>query len=164
MRPLLRQTLGYALASGLALSVDTGILFLLVRLARWPTLAAATTAFLVGAIVAYVLSVRFVFDQHRLRNRRAEFLGFIALGFFIYYVARHRTQLARKHVFNRYIAQKAQPLAVVALGIRQVKLFCQLAHLSLLQMANREKRFFKRSLWHHPQKVRLVFSIVSSFI
>ena len=81
MRPLLRQTLGYALASGLALSVDTGILFLLVRLARWPTLAAATTAFLVGAIVAYVLSVRFVFDQHRLRNRRAEFLGFIALGF-----------------------------------------------------------------------------------
>jgi putative flippase GtrA len=80
VKPLARQAIGYALVSAVALGVDAGLLVALVRLGHWPTLAAATTSFLTGAIVAYALSVRFVFDQHRLRNRRAEFVGFIALG------------------------------------------------------------------------------------
>jgi putative flippase GtrA len=80
VKPLARQAIGYALVSGVALGVDAGLLMLLVRLGHWPTLAAATTSFLTGAVVAYALSVRFVFDEHRLRNRRAEFFSFIALG------------------------------------------------------------------------------------
>jgi putative flippase GtrA len=41
---------------------------------------AATTSFLVGAIVAYYLSVKLAFKQHRLEDRRAEFLSFVAIG------------------------------------------------------------------------------------
>ena len=80
MRPLLRQAAGYALASGVALGVDFGILAALVQGLHWHPLAAATLSFLAGAVVAYLLSIRFAFDQHRLRDRRAEFLGFVALG------------------------------------------------------------------------------------
>lgn len=80
MRPLLRQAAGYALASGIALGVDVGLLRALVEGLHWPPLAAATLSFLAGAVVAYALSVRIAFDQHRLRDRRAEFIGFVALG------------------------------------------------------------------------------------
>lgn len=80
MRPLLREGLGYALVSACALLTDVALLALLVRYGGWNYLAAATTSFLAGACIAYVLSVRFVFTQHRLRNRRVEFAGFVALG------------------------------------------------------------------------------------
>ena len=69
MRPLLREGLGYALVSACALLTDVALLALLVRYGGWNYLAAATTSFLAGACIAYVLSVRFVFTQHRLRNR-----------------------------------------------------------------------------------------------
>jgi putative flippase GtrA len=43
-------------------------------------LPAATISFLCGATVAYVLSITLVFRHHRLRDRRAEFVSFVALG------------------------------------------------------------------------------------
>jgi putative flippase GtrA len=45
-----------------------------------PTLTAAAISFLAGATVAYALSVRLAFTQHRLRDRRAEFVSFVAIG------------------------------------------------------------------------------------
>lgn len=80
MKALVHDALGYAAVSACSLAVDAALLALLVGRAHWPVEAANTASFLTGACVAYALSVRFVFDQHRLRNRRAEFLGFIALG------------------------------------------------------------------------------------
>jgi putative flippase GtrA len=80
MMRLLREALGYAGVSVLSLGVNFAILALLVKYFKWGDLTAATLSFLAGACVAYALSVRFVFTQHRLRNRRAEFLGFIAIG------------------------------------------------------------------------------------
>jgi putative flippase GtrA len=38
------------------------------------------TSFLSGVSLAYVLSVKFVFKHRRLHDRRAEFMGFAALG------------------------------------------------------------------------------------
>jgi putative flippase GtrA len=46
----------------------------------WPYLAAATVSFLIGAVVAYVLSVRLAFKEHRLHNRQAELLAFVVIG------------------------------------------------------------------------------------
>ena len=80
MRRLIRDAFGYGAVSAVSLGVDFAILTLLVQFLKWGNLAAATLSFLAGACVAYALSVRFVFTQHRLRNRRAEFAGFVAIG------------------------------------------------------------------------------------
>ena len=37
-------------------------------------------SFTAGAVVAYWLSITLAFRQHRMRNRRVEFLGFVAIG------------------------------------------------------------------------------------
>jgi putative flippase GtrA len=80
MRPFLREAFGYGAASVCALSVDLGILWGLVRFFSWHYLAAATVSFLAGATVAYALALKLAFTHHRLRDRRAEFIGFIAIG------------------------------------------------------------------------------------
>jgi putative flippase GtrA len=74
------ELFGYGIASGIALVVDVAILKTLVDIANWHYLPASTVAFIAGAGVAYVLSVRYVFRGRRLVNRTAEFLSFVALG------------------------------------------------------------------------------------
>ena len=80
MRQLPREALRYLAVSLVSLTIDVMILAYFVQVLKWGNLTAATTSFLAGACVAYALSVRFVFTQHRLRNRRAEFAGFVAIG------------------------------------------------------------------------------------
>jgi putative flippase GtrA len=75
-----KEAIGYGAASAGALIVDMTILWILVRFFAWGYLAAATTSFLAGATVAYALSLKLAFKQHRLRNRRVEFISFVAIG------------------------------------------------------------------------------------
>jgi putative flippase GtrA len=70
----------YAAASAVALSVDVGLLLALTHYAGWHYQLAATFSFIAGASVAYVLSVRFVFTEHRLHSRKLEFTWFVLLG------------------------------------------------------------------------------------
>jgi putative flippase GtrA len=77
---VVRDALGYGAVSAVSLGADMTILAILVHYFNWPNLTAAATSFLAGACIAYLLSVRFVFTKHRLRNRGAEFAGFVALG------------------------------------------------------------------------------------
>jgi len=80
MKLLLKEAVGYGAASAVALGVDMGILWILVHFFEWGAITAATTSFLAGAVVAYQLAVRLAFKQHRLRDRRAEFVGFVGIG------------------------------------------------------------------------------------
>jgi putative flippase GtrA len=80
MNALLKEAFGYATASACALAVDMTILWALVHYLSWGYMAAAATSFLAGAVVAYELSVKVAFKQHRLRDRRAEFVSFLAIG------------------------------------------------------------------------------------
>jgi putative flippase GtrA len=80
MRTILKEVVGYGAASAAALIVDLSILWVLVRFFSWWYLAAATASFLAGASVAYVLSLKLAFKQHRLRSRRVEFVSFVAIG------------------------------------------------------------------------------------
>jgi putative flippase GtrA len=80
MKRIVGEAVGYLAASGCALVVDMTILFSLVHFFSWGYLSAATTSFLAGAWVAYELSVRIAFRQHRLRDRRAELASFVAIG------------------------------------------------------------------------------------
>jgi putative flippase GtrA len=82
MISLLRQAFVYGAASLCALALDMGILWALVHFLGWTYLAAGTLSFLAGAVVAYVLSVKFAFKEHRLRSRRIEFASFVAIGTF----------------------------------------------------------------------------------
>jgi putative flippase GtrA len=80
MRVLVREAAGYAAASACALLVDMSILWSLVRFAGMQYELAAMISFLTGAVVAYQLSIRIAFRQRRLRDRSAEFAGFVAIG------------------------------------------------------------------------------------
>ncbi len=80
MKTLWRELVGYGAASVCALALDMGLLWALVHFLAWGYLAAATVSFLAGAVVAYLLSIRLAFKQHRLRNQSAEFVGFVAIG------------------------------------------------------------------------------------
>jgi putative flippase GtrA len=80
MMRLLRDATRYAAVSAVSLAVNMAILLFLVHFLHWGNLTAATTSFIAGAFVAYGLSVRYVFSQHRLRDRRAECVTFIAIG------------------------------------------------------------------------------------
>jgi putative flippase GtrA len=80
LRAIARELLGYGLASAAALAADTSVLLALVTLAGWHYLAASVVAFICGGVVAYVLSVRFVFKRHRVQSRPWELGAFLALG------------------------------------------------------------------------------------
>jgi putative flippase GtrA len=80
MKLLLKEAFGYAVASACALLVDMTVLAILVHYFAWWYLAAATFSFVSGVFVAYALSVKLVFKQRRLRDRRTEFASFAAIG------------------------------------------------------------------------------------
>ena len=76
----LREACGYGLVSAVALGVDMSVLSGLVNRVGWHYIPASAVAFVAGAIVAYVLSVRFVFPVRKLPNPYLEFVSFLGLG------------------------------------------------------------------------------------
>jgi putative flippase GtrA len=80
MKRLLSELVGYALVSAAALAIDVAILYLLVEVAGWYYLLAATCSFMTGAFFAYFLSTRLVFRYRRLSDRRLEFAAFAGIG------------------------------------------------------------------------------------
>jgi putative flippase GtrA len=75
-----REVLGYGLVSAIALVVDTATLRTLVVICGWHYLLGSVVAFIAGAVVAYILSVEFVFRCRRVNNRTLEFGYFLVLG------------------------------------------------------------------------------------
>jgi putative flippase GtrA len=80
LRRLFSEASGYALASAAALAVDTSVLYALVQGVGWNYIPASVAAFSAGAVVAYLLSVRFVFPMRKLHNPYVEFISFLTLG------------------------------------------------------------------------------------
>ncbi len=80
MKGLFKQVVGYGAASTCALAADITILWLLVQFCGWTYLAAATVSFLSGAVVAYALSIRLAFHQHRFPDPSLELVSFVAIG------------------------------------------------------------------------------------
>lgn len=81
-RSLLRHDLArYFIASLLALIVDTGTLSLCLRILHLSLASAATLGFLVGAAVAYLLSIRWVFKARAFATAPTlEFATFVGIG------------------------------------------------------------------------------------
>jgi putative flippase GtrA len=80
MNQIVREAALYSAASACALTVDVGLLWLLVEVARMHYLLAASVAFLTGTSVVYAFSVRTIFRHRRVRDRKLEFSAFVAIG------------------------------------------------------------------------------------
>ena len=80
LRGHMHEGIRYFAASAIALAVDVGLLSGLVFLAGVNYLIATPIGFSCGLVVIYVLSIRWVFQQRRVKDSRAEFTLFAALG------------------------------------------------------------------------------------
>lgn len=80
LRGLADEGARYLAASALALAIDFGVYAGLIRFAAVHYLVAAPIGFALGLATVYALSVRWVFRQRRLADRRAEFVLFAAIG------------------------------------------------------------------------------------
>ena len=80
LRRIAAEGVRYFGASALALAVDFGVYAGLIRFAAVHYLVAAPIGFALGLATVYALSVRWVFRQRRLADRRAEFALFAAIG------------------------------------------------------------------------------------
>ena len=74
------EVVRYAMISVVALAADMALLALLTQIFHVHYLIAASCSFLSGGVVAYLLSVRFVFRYHRLQVRLMEAVAFVVLG------------------------------------------------------------------------------------
>jgi putative flippase GtrA len=75
---LIAELLRYGMVSGVALVVDFCTLLLLAEHMHY--LLAASLSFVLGGLVAYYLSIKYVFGQRKLNNMAGELSLFIGLG------------------------------------------------------------------------------------
>ncbi len=80
LRSIARESARYFGASAVALAIDFGVYAGLIRFAAVHYLVAAPIGFALGLATIYVLSIRWVFRQRRLADRRAEFALFTVIG------------------------------------------------------------------------------------
>ena len=67
-------------SSNLGFALDFGLLAFLVEILGLHYLVAASISFTAGTTVTYIFSVRWIFSKRNVRNRRLEYLLFIAVG------------------------------------------------------------------------------------
>jgi len=123
---LFQESWKYLLVSVIALTVDTGLNFILKYETGTPWQLAVAAGFVAGVLVNYGLSIKFVFHEHRLGNRAIEFLGFLAIGIFGLLVKEAATWVGFKAIGLDY--RIATGLAVGAafvfnFGLRRALLF-----------------------------------------
>jgi len=80
MKVAIQEAFRYATVSACAFMIDISLLFILVHYLCWWYAAAATTSFLVGLLVGYVLSVTLVFKYRRINDRCIELASFAGIG------------------------------------------------------------------------------------
>lgn len=74
------ELIRYGLVSACAFTVDVALLWILAKQLGVHYLLAASISFLAGGLVAYLLSIRFVFRHRRVQTRSIEGSAFVALG------------------------------------------------------------------------------------
>lgn len=79
---LLIQLLRYTIVGGFAFIVDIGTLYILTEYFNVYYLLSACIAFILGLIINYILSVKWVFKHRAMNNRKLEFLLFTLIGIF----------------------------------------------------------------------------------
>jgi putative flippase GtrA len=75
-----RELIGYGLGTTVAFVVDVALLTWLHEVAGLHYLVSAACGFMIGGIVLYLISVRWVFTVRRIDQPRVELPAFLALG------------------------------------------------------------------------------------
>lgn len=74
------QLFRYGFVGGVAFLVDFGAMVLLTETMGLPYIWSATISFVLGLVTNYLLSISWVFDNHKVSNRWTEFLVFSVIG------------------------------------------------------------------------------------
>ena len=74
------QLFRYLFAGGFAFIIDFCALFLLTEYLNLYYLLSAPLAFLLGLIINYLLSIKWVFDKRNINNKSVEFVIFALIG------------------------------------------------------------------------------------
>ena len=74
------ELLKYTIASGIALVIDVGFLYLLTDIFGFHYLVSATISFSLGILSIYLLSISWVFDKRRFSEKRIELFLFVLIG------------------------------------------------------------------------------------
>jgi len=95
------QLFRYFVSGGIAFAIDFLLLYLLTDKLQIYYLLSAMIAFSVGLLITYVLSISWIFNKRRLRNRWTELLIFIGIGLtgllLTYLFMRHFTDSLQLH-------------------------------------------------------------------
>jgi putative flippase GtrA len=103
------QLFRYTLVGGLAFIVDFGLLFVFTDIFGIYYLISAALAFLSGLTTNYILSIVWVFNKRRLRNRSVEFgifglIGIVGLGFNELFIWFFTEQVHLHYLMSKIIA------------------------------------------------------------
>jgi len=74
------QLLRYIVAGGIAFAIDVAILWLLTEHLHIYYLVSSTISFIIGLITSYLISVLWVFDEKRIKNKTIEIIIFGIIG------------------------------------------------------------------------------------
>ncbi|MGB4576958.1 MAG: GtrA family protein [Paludibacter sp.] len=74
------QMVRYFFAGGIAFIADTSVLYLLTEFAGFNYLISSIIGFSTGLIITYLMSIGWIFDQKRLKNKTFEFSVFVLIG------------------------------------------------------------------------------------
>lgn len=74
------QLFRYGFVGGIAFLVDYGTMVMLTEIIGMHYLLSATISFILGLTTNYLISISWVFNQHKIANRWIEFLVFALIG------------------------------------------------------------------------------------
>ena len=109
------QLIRYCLSGGIAFIADFGLTVLLKEKGDVPPTLAATAGYIIGLIITYLLSIFWIFDQHRFSNRMWEFLIFAGIGLIGIAITFLCMQLLSAHWQIHYIIAKLTAVVLTTL-------------------------------------------------
>ncbi|MGC3976864.1 MAG: GtrA family protein [Paludibacteraceae bacterium] len=74
------QLIRYFVSGGVAFLVDFSLLFILTEKAGLYYLLSTVISFSIGLLITYLLSIRWIFDNRKYKDKRVELLIFILIG------------------------------------------------------------------------------------
>lgn len=80
MLKLFNQFSKYAVVGGFAFIVDYSLLWFLTEKIKFYYLISALISFITGLVINYILSVKFVFDNRKINDKKIEFFYFSLIG------------------------------------------------------------------------------------
>lgn len=109
------QLIRYCLSGGIAFIADFGLTVLLKEKGNASPTLAATAGYVTGLVITYLLSIFWIFDQHRFNSRLWEFLIFALIGLVGIAITFLCMRLLSEHWQIHYILAKLTAVAITTL-------------------------------------------------